>query len=98
MSTELSPLQLQAAQLLGRGVSPTDVKKYLELPQTLFAQWREDPIFNGEVERLQSNADAALEGESLLEAAHAFGLLDDAPLITKDNTEGTEHYDPATNS
>ncbi len=93
--SELSPLQVQAAKLLGRGYTPTDVKKHLELPQTLFAQWREDDDFNAAVEREKFNETGAIEGETLLEAASAFGMLDPgAPIITKDPSEPS-HYDPA---
>lgn len=66
----LTPLQLEAAELLARGESPTAVRSQLELPQTTFAAWREDDNFADHIqaERNRLAAEAAGTTEQPIES------------------------------
>lgn len=61
--SDLNPLQLEAIAMLARGESATAVRSQLELPQTTFADWRADPVFDAAVqaERERLAAESALD-------------------------------------
>ena len=90
---ELTPLQAQAAKMLGRGINPKDTRDHLQLALSTFESWREDSDFNDAVETEKLNSGSENEAAVLMEAASAFGLLDAAPVLTPNDSKET-FYDP----